>query len=239
MGVAKLISAALQPGASLKHVAHKIVPVDALHALALAPEQSSVLIKARLGDDNLSALRAVVMQLTMEVFAQRRWSVPERRKFTRAQTLYFFVEQVWREYLGEPCRWCKGHGYVGRKYDTIRHRLGTCETCHGRGFVLVPTNSYSVETRKPLTIRRPCATCRGKTLVEISEEVKARRLKVCLACWGSGTIPGSLRARAKALHDNHMQIKRVWQERFRVVLAVLREKERDGLIICREYLFGD
>jgi len=36
-----------------------------------------------------------------------------------------------------------------------------------------------------------------------------------------------------------MDVKRCWQERFRVVLAVLREKEIDGLIICREYLFGD
>jgi len=35
-----------------------------------------------------------------------------------------------------------------------------------------------------------------------------------------------------------MDIKRVWQQRFRVVLAVLREKEHDGLIICREFLFG-
>jgi len=239
MGVVSLIRSALHPGTTLKHEAYKLMPVDALHALAVMPKESSVVIHARLGQDNLPALRAVVLHLTIEVFAQREWKVPQRRKFTGMQTLRFFVEQVWREYMGEPCRRCKGHGYVGRKYDTIRHRLGTCETCHGQGYTLVPTGSYSVETRKPLKIRKPCASCRGKRLVEISEEVKARRLKPCPVCWGSGAIPASLRARAKALHENHMQIKRVWQERFRVVLAELRAKELDGLIICREYLFGN
>jgi len=48
-----------------------------------------------------------------------------------------------------------------------------------------------------------------------------------------------VRARAKVMHLNRMEIWRVWQERFRVVLAELRAKELDGLIICREYLFGD
>jgi hypothetical protein len=233
MGVVSLIRSALHPGSTLKHEAHKLMPVDALHALAVLPKQSSVVIHARLGQDNLPALRAVVLQLTMEIFAQREWEIPERRKFKREQTLRFFVEQVWREYMGEPCRRCKGHGYVGRKYDTIRHRLGTCETCHGQGFVMMAMRGSQGK------IRKPCATCRGKRLVEISEEVKARRLKPCPVCWGSGAIPASLRARAKALHDNHMQIKRVWQERFRVVLAELRAKELDGLIICREYLFGN
>jgi len=239
MGAISLIRSALQTGATLKHEHHKLMPVDALHALAIVPKASSVVIHARLGQDNLPALRAVVLQLTMEVFAHREWSVPVRQKFTVAQTLGFFVEQVWREFMGEPCRRCKGHGYVGRKYDTIRHRLGTCETCQGRGFVLWQTKSMSIATRSTLAMRKPCGTCRGKRLVEISEEAKAHRLKACPACYGSGAIPASLRARAKALRTHHMDIKRVWLERFRVVLAVLREKELDGLIICREYLFGN
>jgi len=231
MGAISLIRSALHPGTSLKHEPHKLTPVDALHALAVLPKQSSVLIHARFAQDNLPALRAVVRQITMEVFAQRGWQIPQRMKFSREQTLGFFVKQVWREYLGEPCRRCKGYGYVGRKFDTVRHRLGTCQNCAGRGFVLVPRGDYK--------LRKPCAACRGKRLVEISEEVKARRLKSCPVCWGSGATPASLRARAKALHDNHMQIKRVWQERFRAVLAELRAKEREALIMCREYLFGD
>jgi len=239
MGAVSLIRSALQTGVTLKHEARKLMPVDALHALAVVPKQSSVLIHARFGQDNLPALRAVVLQITMEIFAQRDWKLPERRKFTRAQTLGFFVEQVWREYLGEPCRSCTGHGYVGRKYDTIRHRLGSCETCQGRGFVMWQTKSMSVKTRTTLAIRKPCGTCRGKRLVEISEEVKARRLKACPACRGSGAIRASVRARARALHYGHSQVHAVWQQRFRTVLAVLREKELDGLIICREYLFGN
>lgn len=239
MGVHSLIKAALHPGTTLKHHGERIVPVDALHALALAPVKGSVLIHARLGEDNLAALRTVVLQITMEVFAQREWKIPERRKFTRMQTLRFFVEQAWREYMGERCRRCKGHGYVGRKYDTIRHRLGTCATCQGRGFVMWQTKSSSVGTRSSLQVRKPCATCKGKRLVEISEEMKARRLKSCPECWGSGSVPASLRARARAMHENHMHIKRVWLERFRVVLMTLRDYERDALIVVREMLYSD
>ena len=239
MGAHSLIRSVLHPGTTLKHEHHKLMPVDALHALAIIPKQSSVVLHARLGQDNLPALRAVVLQISMEVFVQRDWEITERRKFSRAQTLGFFVEQVWREYMGEPCRWCKGHGYVGRKYDTVRHRLGICETCQGRGYVIWQTKSQSIATRASLNMRKPCGTCRGKRLVEISEEIKARRLKPCSACWGSGAIPASVRARARALHYGRSQVHAVWQERFRVVLAVLRGKELDGLILCREYLFGN
>jgi hypothetical protein len=233
MGVVSLIRSALHPGTSLKHEGHKLMPVDALHALAVLPKESSVVIHARLGEDNLPALRGVVLHLTIEVFAQREWKIPQRRKFTGMQTLRFFVEQVSREYLGEPCRRCNGHGYLGRKYDTIRHRLGTCETCHGQGFVMMAMRGSQGK------IRKPCATCRGKRLVEISDEVKARRLKSCPVCWGSGSIRASVRARARALHYGHSQVHAVWQQRFRVVLAELRAKELDGLMICREYLFGN
>jgi len=233
MGVASLIRSALHPGTTLKHEHHKIMPVDALHALARAPRASSVLIHARFGQENLEQLRAVVLQIAMEVFAHRDWQIPQRRQFSRERTLGFFVEQVWHEYLGEPCRRCKGYGYIGRKFDTVRHSLGSCQNCRGMGFVMMQS------PRPAIKLRSPCPTCRGKGLVEISEEVKARRLRPCAECWGSGAMPASVRARAKALRLSRMEAWRVWQERFRVVLAELRAKEHDGLIICREFLFGN
>lgn len=226
MSLRTLIGAALHPGTSLKHNGEKVVPVDALHALAVAPLEGSILLHARLGEDNLKQLKIVVKFVAMEIFAQREWTVFGRR-MSPDQRMDLFVEQVWREYMGEPCRNCKGHGYIGRKLDLVRHKLKGCGGCHGSGWVLNPSGLKAV-----------CTTCRGKTLVTVTEELKAGRLRTCPACWGSGSVPATIRARARALHYDHQQIRRVWLERFRAVLMTLREHERNALIICREQLYG-
>lgn len=233
MGLRQLISAALHPGTTLEHRADRIMPVDALHALALAPERGSVLIHARLGQDNIPMLQAVVKQVAMEIFAARGWRIVQR-KYTAQQRLDMFCEQVWREYMGEPCRRCKGHGWIGRKLDLIRHRLDKCRNCGGSGYRLRPSQSSP-----DYCFRVPCSTCRGKRLVEVIEELKARRLRQCPECWGSGSIAASVRARAHALRVGHSTLHQVWQERFRVVLMTLRDLERDALIVCREQLYGD
>lgn len=215
------------------------MPVDALHALARGPATGSTLIHARQGQDNLPQLKAVVFQVAMEVFAQREWEVHDRNKFSRQQTFAMFVEQTWREYMGEPCARCKGHGVIGRKLDQVRHSLDDCQMCGTRGYIIVPTTSYSVRSHKPEQMRKPCPKCRGKMLVEIKQELKASKLRACPACWGSGAVPASVRARAQALRYGHSQVHRVWTERFRTVLATLRTFEMDAMIVAREYLYGE
>jgi hypothetical protein len=227
MGVAKLIGAALRPGASLKHESHRLMPVDILQALAMTPATAATLIRARRGADNLPQLLAVVKQVAVTVFADRGWQIPEHRAISAATRMDMFVEQCWREYMGEPCKRCRGHGFVGHKYEVLRHRLDDCGWCHGKGFI--------IDIKKKL--RNICPTCRGKRLVEVAEAIKAAKLRVCMACWGAGSVPASTRRRARALRYDPMHIYRVWQERFRTVLATLRAHERDGLIACRRALF--
>mgnify|MGYP001594990569 CR=1 FL=1 len=239
MGVTSLVRRALHPGTSLKHDAERLTPVDALHALARTSVTGSTLIHARQGQDNMPQLKAVVFQIAMEIFAHRNWQVQDRGRFSRHATFDAFVEQVWREYMGEPCKRCKGHGVVGRKFDQVRHRLADCEACGSRGYVMVLTKSWSVKERKPLIMRKPCPMCRGKMLIEIKQELKAGRLHSCPACAGGGAAPASVRVRAKALHYGHSQVHTVWTERFRAVLAALRSHEFWAMMECQEYLYGD
>ena len=70
MGAVSLIRSALHPGTSLKHESHKLTPVDALHALAILPKQSSVLIHARLGQDNLPALQGLRLRRSQVRYRQ-------------------------------------------------------------------------------------------------------------------------------------------------------------------------
>lgn len=241
MGIAKLVGSALRPGASLKHEHHKLMAVDILQALAMTPAAAATLIQARRGVDNLPQLRAVVKQIATEIFIDRQWTIPEHRAISTDKRMDMFVEQCWREYMGAPCKRCRGHGFVGNKYETLRHRLTECPKCEARGFMFIALNwteTTSYDWVGPRSLRVVCTTCRGKRLVEVSEAVKAGKLKICMACWGSGSVPASTRRRGRALRYDNMHIYHVWQERFRIVLATLRAHERDGLIACREALFG-
>jgi hypothetical protein len=241
MGLGKIIGSALQPGVSLKHEARRLMPVDILRALAIAPERGATLIKARGGADNLRELVAVVKLTSIEVFADRGWTIPAHRAISADRRMDRFVEQIWREYFGAPCNRCKGHGFVGTKYEILRHSLDHCRRCNGEGFIFLPftwTESNSIMWTGQRGLRQACPKCRGKRLVEVSEAVKAGKLRVCMACWGAGSVPASIRRRARALRYDHMHVYRVWQERFRIVLATLRAHEREGLIACREVLFG-
>jgi hypothetical protein len=235
MGVLKLVGAAHRTGTSLKHEARRIVPVDALHALGRSPYAGVVLIHAQLGQDNLRELHAMVKATTLELFRQREWTIYARGKHSIDATIDLFVEQTWREYMGAPCKRCRGLGYVGRKLDMVRHRLGYCPHCEHAGFVLREVaGSEGGEY-----LRVPCPVCRGKQLVTIKEELKAGRLHACPLCAGVGRAPASVRTRARALHYGKSQIHDVWQERFRVVLSTLRALERDAMIVCREQLYGE
>jgi len=242
MGVAKLIGAALRPGVSLKHESHRIVAVDVLRALAFTTPIASALIHARRGKDNLLELHAAVKQVAAAVFADRGWEIPEHRAISSDKRLDLFVEQCWREYMGEPCKRCRGHGFVGHKYEALRHRLDECAKCQGRGFEIIPFTSGrwvgwpTAETHQFHGVRQICSSCRGKRLVEVSEAVKAGKLSGCIACWGSGSVPASTRRRARALGCDHMHVYRFWQERFRIVLAALRASERQGLVAVQEAL---
>jgi hypothetical protein len=134
-----------------------------------------------------------------------------------------------------------GHGFVGLKYEALRHRLDKCQKCQGRGFEVVPFPERWVgwpttESRREYGLRQICSSCRGKRLVEVSEAVKAGKLSVCIACWGSGSVPASTRRRARTLGCDHMHVYRFWQERFRIVLAALRAHERQGLVAVQEAL---
>lgn len=241
MGMGKIIGTAYRTGASLKHESHKLMPVDIIRALARTLPAAEILIQARRGSDNLPQLRAVVKQIATEIFLERGWQIPEHRAITSSTRFDMFIEQCWREYMGAPCNRCKGHGFVGHKYEVLRHRLSDCAGCFGRGFrytALEWTETTSYDWTGQRSMRVVCVGCRGKGLVEISEAVKAGKLRVCMACWGSGSVPASTRRRARALRYDHMHIYHVWQERFRIVLATLRSHERDGLVACRDALFG-
>lgn len=243
MGIAKLVGTALRPGVSLKHESHKLMPVDILQALAMTPPAAATLIQARRGVDNLPQLRAVVKNVAVTVFDERGWKIPEHRAITPDKRMDMFVEQCWREYMGAPCNRCKGHGFVGHKYEALRHRLSGCSGCGGEGYITVPYEVEWTETTAytwsgPRGVRKVCAACKGKGLVSISEALKAGKLRVCMACWGSGSVPASTRRRGRALRYDNMHIYHVWQERFRIVLATLRAHERDGLIAARDALFG-
>jgi hypothetical protein len=241
VSIGKLVGSAMRPGVSLKHESHRLMPVDILQALAMTPATAATLIQARRGADNLPQLRSAVKRVAMTVFADRGWQIPEHRAIGAATRMDMFVEQCWREYMGAPCGRCKGHGFVGPKYEALRHRLAECKSCEGAGFTIIPfqwTEATSYQWVGPRGMRQVCPTCRGRCLVEISEAVRAGKLSVCMACWGSGSVPASTRRRARALRYDHMHVYRVWQERFRIVLATLRAHERDGLIVCREALFG-
>jgi RecJ-like exonuclease len=275
MGATNLIKAALHPGTSLKHHGERVSPVDALQALARAPQMGSVLLHARLGQDNLVMLRAVVNEVAMNVFEKRNWTVGRRRYVTvscdtchakgvvrtpagveqpcprckgkrsiERDRMDLFVDQIWREYMGEPCHRCRGYGYVGRKFDTLRHKLDKCRNCGGGGYRLRPVrepregDEYHFTARAPVYLRVPCDTCHGKGLSVIVEELKARRLSHCPECFGSGSVAASLRARAKAIRFDAMHVSRVWLERFRVVLMTLRDLERAALVVIRDQLYG-
>jgi len=225
MGVGKLIGGALRPGASLKHESHRIVAVDVLRAIACTTPIASALIYASCGRDNLPELAAAVKDIVIAVFADRGWEIAAHRAIPAAARLDRFVAQVCWEYLGAPCKRCMGHGFVGLKYEALRHRLDECPKCGGAGFV-----------RTAKGLRQICSSCRGKRLVEVSEAVKAGKLSMCIACWGSGSVPASTRRRARTLGCDHMHVYRFWQERFRIVLAALRDHERQGLVAVQEAL---
>lgn len=244
MGVAKIIGAALRPGVSLKHESHRTVAVDVLRALAQTTPIASALIHARQGSDDMLELHSAVKEVALAVFHERGWEIPERRAISSEKRLAMFVEQCWREYMGAPCKRCRGHGFVGLKYEHLKHRLDECAKCQGRGFVFIPFNSTywmgwpTEATQRQAGMRQTCSSCRGKRLIEVSEEVKTGKLKVCMACWGSGSMPARVSVRARALRYDHMHVYRIWQERFRVVLMQLRAHEREGLVIARDALFG-
>lgn len=240
MGVAKLIGAALRPGVSLKHESHRTVAVDVLRALAFTTPIASALIHARRGKDNLPELRAAVKAVALAVFADRGWEIQEHRAISSDKRMDRFVEQCWREYMGAPCKRCKGHGFVGHNYEANRHRLGQCPKCEGKGFEFIPFIRWSgwptAQTHHLHGVRSPCSSCNGKRLVEVSEAVKDGKLRVCMACWGSGSVPARVSHRARALRYDYMVVYRVWQERFRAVLLTLRMHEREGLVAVREGL---
>ena len=243
MSIRKLIGGALRPGASLKHEHHRLMAVDVLRALAFTTPVASALIHARSGKDNLPELAAAVKEIAVSVFSDRGWEIPEHRVISPDKRLDLFVEQCWREYMGEPCKRCRGHGFVGHNYKAnLRHRLYQCQKCEGRGFEFIPFTRWSgfptAETHHLHGVRRICSSCNGKRLVEVSEAVKVGKLKVCMACWGSGSVAASVRRRARALRYDKMHIYAVWQERFRIVLAGMRAAEREGLIVVRVGLFG-
>ncbi len=242
MGKGRATSAVLsglRAGASLAHGRlDNVMPVDALYALGRLPQSGgSVVLHAKLVGEGLDRLAELILQLTMTIFAANEWEVRPRRSHAPADTLRMFAHQVMREFLGEPCPKCKGHGVLGNKLDSVRHHLDSCAACMGKGFTM--RKHFSERVKQEVNLRAPCSVCRGRRYVQITEAVKAERLKACLSCDGTGVVQDSYRQRARALHYDHMHIHRVWGVRFRAVLRELRTIERGALYECANFLFED
>ena len=232
--VLSLMGRALHPGTSLAHKTDELGPVDALTALGQIKERHGALVlHAKYAGESLNDMRAVVLQMAQAVFATRGWVVHDRKHLTADQTMRLFANQVWREFFGQPCEVCRGHGVLGQKLDSVRHRLDVCGTCSGNGYVLVPLKKHP-----GFFLRGPCETCRGKQYVQITEALKAGKLRSCTACSGTGNVRASSRARGRALQYDHKHIQRVWVERFKVVLLELLRVELAALYECVEHLYG-
>lgn len=222
-----LIQRALGVGADLSHYPHPC-PVDALHALGRARHPlASALLHAKMGELDMPKMMDAVATITQEVFTENDWHINERHNYTAQQVLNMFCRQVVLEYFGEPCRKCRGRGVLGRRQD-MKHSMGQCPTCLGAKLV-------SGGARKA---KRPCDTCMGKGVVQVQEEIKASKLKQCDACNGAGAEPDSTRSRGRGLRIDHMMIIRVWGERINMVLARVREIEREAMRGATQFLRG-
>jgi len=229
-----LIGRALRPGASLAHNVNYLVPVDALTALGRLKDEphGALVLRAKYAGDSVAAMRAVVLEIAQVLFARYGWVVHARDHYTEAETMDMFASQVCREFFGEPCDVCRGHGVLGQKLDSVRHSMDVCDPCRGRGYLSRPI------TKHPgFYLRVPCGTCRGNRYTQITETLKAGKLRSCVSCSGSGTIKASLRARGRALKYDHQHIRRVWVDRFDVTLSELRRIELVALLECTDYLY--
>lgn len=221
-----LAGRAMKTGTSLTHSGETITPVDALFALGKVSDPTgALLVHAKLGGESLDALCGVILEIATMIFEYRQWPVFDRKDVPRSVTMERFAKQVLREFMGEPCAQCRGHGVLGHQADTRRERRTHCAPCKGAGFIRD-------------TVRRICPTCRGKRYLVLTEELQAGKLKACTACAGSGVVLDSSRARANALGFDHAYILRVWAVRFNAVLAELRRIERRAVCECAAFLFG-
>lgn len=213
-----LIQRALGVGADLSHYPHPC-PVDALHALGRARHPlASILLHAKFGELDVPKMVEAVKAETLEVFEAHDWHINKRQNYTSEQVLTMFAKQVTLEYFGEPCRKCRGRGVLGRWQD-VKHDMAQCPACLG-------AKQLKTGARKAF---RPCSSCAGKGIVQVTNEVKASKLKQCDACFGAGCEADSTRSRGRGLRIDHAMIVRVWGERLNAVLASLREIERKAL----------
>lgn len=233
MGVRGLIGRALHPGVSLAHDPDHITPADAVVALGIVASRFSpigaTVLHAKLGNLDLPAFKIVVQEATGLVFGQHGWTINGTKRRTSSEVAQAFVDQVYTEFLSSPCARCGGHGWRGRKLDTVRHSLDTCPECSGAGTVARQTKSGRV-------VKQACRTCIGKRLVVISEAIKAGKLRVCASCDGTGRVRPSAGVRADALRCARSNIYRVWNERFTAVLRELRKIEKVALWTAEDYL---
>lgn len=221
---------ALQPGADLSHDHYHTVPVDALHALGRCKSEiGSAILHAKFGEVDIERMRAATLVAVMDLFAMKGWEVEDRKLYSVADTLKFFVIQVVDEFLGEPCPRCRGRGFLGMIYGKIWHQMHKCEACMGRGYTKALTKSSSISVKKQLLVRRPCAACLGKKLVNVVHDVKPKRTKPCRNCRGTGKKLASSRARARALRYDHSRIIRVWGERFDETMRMLRNHAKAAM----------
>lgn len=233
MGVRGLIQSSLRPGVNLGQDPHHTTPADAVVALGIVGLRFSPLgataLHAKLGGVDLAAFDVLVQEAAGLVFSQKGWTVNGTKRRSASEVAQAFVKQVKEEYLSPPCGRCGGHGWRGRKLDTVRHSLDTCPTCKGAG-------RLDYLTPKGKTIKRGCRTCIGKRLVVISEAIKAGKLRVCATCSGTGRVKPSATARSKALKCHRSDIYDIWNKRFTAVLRELRKIEKVAIWTAEDYL---
>lgn len=122
-------------GESLAH-RREWCPVDGLHALGRARGHGAVLLKFRLQRDDapsVAQLTRTVRAIADAEFRRKGWIVREKHgSRTRESLMAAFADQVAAEWLGEPCRSCKGRGYLGGR-DDHKTAVRTCIACEGTG----------------------------------------------------------------------------------------------------------
>jgi hypothetical protein len=133
-----LLGRAFSPAVSLKMDCSRTetTPADVLTALGMMGEilpgfsgLVSAMLHVKWGRDftSLPELEREVFRFSMWHFGRKRWAVYDREKYTSAETMHMFAEQVMTEFYDGVCHTCHGRGTTPNQNGVVT----ICQTCKG------------------------------------------------------------------------------------------------------------